>query len=352
LDRNPDAGTAADVQPYRRLEDRVEEKLAEARWDAELTPADRLTLGFAWRGETRRLDGQLSVYAPGGTPAFQFQPTHSRQELGLRTLYGEWSHRANDRLEFKLGSYVDEPSGIQALALPKVVARYQPAGQSYLVFLAYPITATDATELSPVETWAQPLGFDLLGMTDSGWTMSYELHYERPMSRLSLLSLSAFLRDAHGLLLDLEDPRFAPAPNRLLVQRAWVRGGLASIEQTLAGPLSVRLFAQYQSTQDRLTSRELPTFAPWQGGARLDYLDRAGWRGFLALTYVGRRFGDAANQKRLGGVGVLDLRIARQLDLRRALFVQINNLLDRSYESYIGYPQPGRSIQGGVEYRF
>src|SRR5262249_33833603 len=107
-----------------------------------------------------------------------------------------------------IGGYLDRSSGIKALALPKGVARYRPWGRSYLVFLAYPLFRSDATELSPVEAWAQPLGFDQLGFTEDGWAMSYELHYQQPMSRLSLLTLSAFTRSAHGLLLELEDPRF------------------------------------------------------------------------------------------------------------------------------------------------
>src|SRR5439155_21004232 len=113
-------------------------------------------------------------------------------------------------------------------------------GQSYLVFLAYPTFRADVTELSPVEAWAQPFGFDQLSFTNDGSAMSYELHYERPSGRLSLVSLSAFVRNAHGLLLDLQDPRFAPAQNRLLVQRAWIRGARAAFEQVLGRSLSAR----------------------------------------------------------------------------------------------------------------
>ena len=87
------------------------------------------------------------------------------------------------------------------------MARYRPAGRSFLVFLAYPLFRAEVTELSPVEAWAQPFGFDQLAFSEDGSAMSYELHYQQPMSRLSLLTLSAFTRNAHGLLLDLEDPR-------------------------------------------------------------------------------------------------------------------------------------------------
>ena len=48
----------------------------------------------------------------------------------------------------------------------------------------------------------------------------------------------------------------------------------------------------------------------------------------------------------------MDLRIARQLNLHQNLFLQINNLLDRKYTVYESYPQAGRSVVGGVEYRF
>jgi outer membrane receptor protein involved in Fe transport len=362
LDRNPDAGTVADPKPFQRLETSDRQTLAEARWDLVPTPRDRVTFGFAWRNADRDLDGLLQVLDPNGSGAFRLTPTHLRNSGTQRTLYGEWEHRASERFDLKVGGYLDQPSGVDSLALPKVVARYRPVGKSYLVYLAYPTTRSDATELSPVEAWAQPLGFDRLGTTDAGWTMSHELHYERPTSRLGLLSLSAFLRSAHGLLLDLEHPRFAPAPTRLFVPRARIRGGEAAFEHALGRSFSGRLFARYQSTVDRESNRELPYFPRWQGGIRLDYLDRAGWRNFLALTYVGRRAGrggplgggraPGAASGKLAGFPLLDLRLARQLSLRQSLFLQINNLLDREYEVYEGYPESGRSVQAGVEYRF
>jgi Flp pilus assembly protein TadD len=358
LDRNPnsllpDPATALDRKPYSRLDSRVEQTLAEGRWDGDLTRQDRLTLGFAWRDEDRRLNGDLGVVdlTPTG-PVFRREPVRVNDSATLRTFYGEWRHHASDRFELKLGGYLGRTAGTDSVALPKIVARYRPAGHSFLVFLAYPLFRAEVTELSPVEAWAQPFGFDQLAFSEDGSAMSYELHYQQPMSRLSLLTLSAFTRNAHGLLLDLEDPRFAPAPTRLLVTRAQVSGGQAALEHSLSSTLTARVFGRFQDTEDRRTQNELPYFPQWQGGTRLDYLDRAGWRCFAALTYVGRRFADGANTRKLSGFGVVDLRIARQLNLHQNLFLQINNVLDRKYTVYEGYPEAGRSVVGGVEYRF
>jgi hypothetical protein len=358
-DRNPDSllpdpATAVDLKPYLRLATRVEERLAEARWDGAVSGKDRVTVGAAWRDEERRITGDVGIDepAPGGGTVFTRRPFRVRDDVTRRTFYTEWRHRAGDRFDFKLGGYLDRPSGADSLVLPKVVARYRPKGRSFLVFLAYPTFLSDATELSPVEAWAQPFGFDRLGFTEDGWAMSYELHYERPLSRLGLLSLSAFTRNAHGLLLDLEDPRFAPAPNRLLVQRARVSGAQAAYEHALTRTLTGRVFARWQESEDRGSENELPYFPEWQGGVRLDYLDRAGWESFVAVTYVGKRFTDGANATELGGFVVVSARVARQLDLRRYLFVAIENVLDREYEVFAGYPASGRRFVAGMEYRF
>jgi tetratricopeptide (TPR) repeat protein len=350
VDRNPDAGTTADVKPFQRLDNRLEQTLAEGRWDADVTRRDRLTFGFAWRDQDSRLNGLLSATAPGSTGAAE--ATHLENSGTQRTFYSEWRHQAGDRFDLKVGGYLDQSSSVDSLALPKVVARYRPAGHDYLVFLAYPIFRTDATELSPVEAWAQPLGFDRLGFTEDGWAMSYELHYQRPMSRLSMLSLSAFTRSARGLLLEVEDASLAPAPTRPAVARARVTGAQAALEHTLSSTLTARLFAGFQDTEDRRTGRELPSFNPWEGGLRLSYVDRAGWRNFIRFRYEGRRFADLANQRRLPGFFVVDLRLERQLSLRRALFLEITNLLDRRYEPFAGYPAAGRRIVGGAELRF
>jgi tetratricopeptide (TPR) repeat protein len=359
-DRNPNSLTSVDPKQIRRLVSRNDHLLAEARWDARISPASRLTAGFGWRDERRRVNGEiLGVIDPTtGSPRPGPLDPDVRVDATARTFYAEWWRRANDRLELKVGGRLDRSSEANALGLPKVVLQYRPSGRSYLVFLTYPTFPSDATEISPVEAWSQPFGIDRVGYTDSGYARSYELHYQHPSSRLSMLTITAFTREARGLLLDLEDPQYAPTSNLFLVARARIRGAQMAYEHGFSPTFSVRLFVRYADTEDRATGQELPYFSNWQGGLRFDYLNRAGWRGFLALTQEGPRVTldtrslDPDARRRLAGSTLVDLRIARQLDTLHSLFVQVSNLLDRDRAPFEGYPASGRTILGGIEYRF
>jgi tetratricopeptide (TPR) repeat protein len=357
-DRNPDSLAptpefAADPKPFQRLETRVEEILGEARWDARFGDRDHLTLGVAVSDQERKARGLLGKLEPTdvGT-VFRREWVEERESPLTTTLYAEWRRALGRRLTLTLGNYWGRESGTGSVSRPKFVAHYRPDRASNIAFLAYPSFRMDVSDLAPVELWAQPFGFDLLGLVEDGAAMSYELHYDRSLNAGGAVSLSAFTRRVNGLLLDLEDPEMAPAPSRLPVRRAAINGAQAAYEQWLSRAVTGRVWVRYQETSDRATGLDLPYFADWQGGLRFDYLDRAGWRGALGATWIGSRYVDSENSRRLGGFFLLDLRLSRQIGLRQNLYVQVNNLLGRRYQRYEGYPEAGRTISGGVEWRF
>jgi superkiller protein 3 len=357
-DLNPDSLAptpefAVDPKPFQRLETRVDEILGEARWDARFGDRDRLTLGGAVSEQERTTRGLLGKLEPtdAGT-VFRREWVEERESPLTTTLYAEWRRAISPRLTLTLGNYWGHESGAGSVSRPKFVAHYRPDKGSNLAFLVYPTFRMDVSELAPVELWAQPFGLDLLGLVEDGAAMSYELHYDRSLSPGGAVSLSAFTRRVNGLLLDLEDPEQAPAPSRLPVRRAEISGVQASYEQWLSRAVTGRAWARYQGSSDRVTGLDLPYLPDWQAGLRFDYLDKTGWQGAFGATWVGSRYADGENSRQLGGFFLMDLRVAKQIGLRQSLYVQVNNLLNRSYERYEGYPEAGRTISGGVEFRF
>ena len=84
----------------------------------------------------------------------------------------------------------------------------------------------------------------------------------------------------------------------------------------------------------------------------MDFIDDNGIRLGLEGVWIDDRFHDAANAQVVGDYVVFNLRARYQRDLHQSFFLDVNNLTDRDYITYAGYPQSGIAILGGVEYRF
>lgn len=74
------------------------------------------------------------------------------------------------------------------------------------------------------------------------------------------------------------------------------------------------------------------------------------WRLGGALTAFSARFDDSANTARLGGFATLDLHADWRLARPWTLGLRLNNVVDRNYQTVLGYNQPGR--EGFVVLRY
>ena len=66
---------------------------------------------------------------------------------------------------------------------------------------------------------------------------------------------------------------------------------------------------------------------------------------------VGDRFDDAANKKRMGGYGLVNLFADYRLDREWTLFARANNLFDKEYELARDFATPGASVFVGLRYQ-
>lgn len=350
----PDPFSALDQNPFRKKRVSSDEAVAEARWDCRPSSTTAWRAIAALRRSDLGLNGSLGVVdisAP--LPVFTWAPVDDQSKVTTRSLFLEQDRELSDRFSLTLGGHFANGTDSGRIGLPKIVGKYAGRQGERLTFVAQPLFRASAADLRPVEPWAQTRDFDITDLTADGSAMSYEVHYERPGSSARLLRLSAFMHRVHGLLVEVEDPALAPMPERALIPRAVVSGLEASYEQWLTPAMTLTLSGRWQrSSDERNGDTRIVQYPEKSALARLDYLDRAGWRLKLALEAVGPRYGDRGNTQLLPGYGLVSARVARQLDLHRELFIEASNLLDKQYQIYRGYPERGRVVQAGFGYRF
>ncbi|MES2635594.1 MAG: TonB-dependent receptor [Pseudomonadota bacterium] len=93
----------------------------------------------------------------------------------------------------------------------------------------------------------------------------------------------------------------------------------------------------------RTNGRQLPRRAKTQLTAGADYTMGA-WRFGGSVLHVGDRFDDAANLTPLGAYTTADIYADWQVARDFHVQAKVNNLADRTYETALGYNQPGRSF--------
>jgi len=102
--------------------------------------------------------------------------------------------------------------------------------------------------------------------------------------------------------------------------------------------------------RDRTTGNLLPGRS--KRALRLDTDRRFGDTGVGAtLRAHSYRYDDVANNVRLSGYGLLDLRLAQHLAKGWSVRAQVKNLFDKDYQTRSGYNEPGREIFVSLAYQ-
>ncbi len=147
---------------------------------------------------------------------------------------------------------------------------------------------------------------------------------------------------------------FIPSgPRPANVPRARVDGLGLSYEGQLAG---WALAASTEHLDPRVdegaanVGNQLPRRARKTARLSADSPQWNGWSVGAGLNAVGARYDDAANTRRLGGYGVVDLNADWRFAPAWALGLKLNNLTGRDYETVYGYNQPGREVFVSLRY--
>jgi len=115
------------------------------------------------------------------------------------------------------------------------------------------------------------------------------------------------------------------------------------------GWLSHRVSAEYKDPKDRITDKQLQLIS--RKGAK--WVTEAQWQQFdgsLSWIYQGERYGNTANTTELGGYSVWNLAVGYKVTPALKVSGKINNLLDKEYQTAVGYPADERAYYITMDY--
>ncbi len=141
----------------------------------------------------------------------------------------------------------------------------------------------------------------------------------------------------------------APADMPTNLGAAEIQGFELSYAGEIAG-FKVGANLNLQNPEDEATGLLLPRRAEQHGALRLERRTGA-WSLGGETVFSGHRYDDAANTRRLGGYGIVNVYAGYALDKEWVLQARANNLFDRQYELAQGYNTPGANIFVGVRYQ-
>jgi len=352
-DDNPDA-VIRDPKPFRWIDLTVEGLTAEVRWDHALDDERSLIAGVAAFDEQREVRGLLgTTNPPGFDEPVTWQPFANSEDRAALTGYGWYRTPVAERTDLMVGGRIAFRDGIDAVARPEGYVRHRFPPDGTLVLLTRPVLRDDVSELAPVNDWALRPWISPLDLTTGGYSQSWEAVYELAPRDGTILRGAIFHREMRNLIVDLEDPRWAPGVAGQVLASGTLCGGEVEWERPIGEDFSAGIFLRFtDSENDDAGGLEIPFQPEWTGLLRLDYLDEHGTRIGVQWLHIGRRWADFANTMRLGSYNVVNLRMAHQLDLQTDLFLSIDNLLSDDYAFWPGYPADGTRVRGGVQYRF
>jgi vitamin B12 transporter len=186
-------------------------------------------------------------------------------------------------------------------------------------------------------------------------TLNYEAGIRQELPAGTTLELTGFItqaknfieKNADGVYTNYQKLRFAGVESVLTMR---------PVEA-----LMLRLAATWLDTKDESDDsqrQELQYRPEWTLIAESRYRFNFGLTAFASLRYVANQYFYADNtdpleKKKLNDFTVVNLRLSQKIfKTGLNIYAGADNLFDENYEESYGLPQPGRTIYGGVEYRF
>ncbi len=108
----------------------------------------------------------------------------------------------------------------------------------------------------------------------------------------------------------------------------------------------------YTDTENKQTGKELSRRPKHKLNLNLNYRPWEKLNLNLGINYVGQRWNDADNKKRVDSYTRVDLAISYDICDYAQLFGRVENLLDKQYQEVLDYSAPGASFYGGVKLTF
>ena len=114
--------------------------------------------------------------------------------------------------------------------------------------------------------------------------------------------------------------------------------------------LTHKVSADFKDPKDTVRDKQLQRIAK-RNARWLTQAQWQQWEGSVSWIYQGERYDDADNSVVLGGYSLWDLGVGYHLTQQFKIDGRLANLLDKEYETTLGYPADGRSVYVSVNYQ-
>ncbi len=189
------------------------------------------------------------------------------------------------------------------------------------------------------------------------WSLNYEAGVEQDLPAKTLLSVTGFIIDAHNFIEAVNTgPSVSVAENH---DKYLFRGFEISAENRYIQNLLVRAsysFMHSQNDDPGIHTDELQYRPRDKVALDANYRFRCGTSINATLLYVANQYdvsNDGLQALRMPSYTVVNLKVNQSLmNNSLDLYIGVRNLFDENYADNFGYPQAGRTVYGGMRYRF
>jgi vitamin B12 transporter len=292
--------------------------------------AHQASLGGDFRAER----GDSQGYVDFGTPV----PTDYR--LSRRTIgaFAEWRYQIFDPLLLQTSVRSDDPQGFASRTTSRFGLRYEP-----LPSLALKLNWGEGFKLPSFFA----LGHALVGNPDlqpeTGRGADFGIEW-RLLRTMTITATGFFNR--YRNLIDFDPEAFTNVNRREVV----TRGGEGQLYWQPLPTLTVQGQLTYTDIDVVGENRVLLGRPAWKGGVWMDWEFQPNWRLGLDHQWTGgipsaSLHTGATVTSKLEAYSRVDWRLAWQTSERLQLSLAVDNLLDESYQTSIGFPGSGRTLR-------
>jgi len=180
--------------------------------------------------------------------------------------------------------------------------------------------------------------------------LTFEFGSELEFSKFFKTGLTYFRSDYDKLIKWQKDSDNINRPKN--IDSATIQGVEQEFKIKAFDNLDIEIGYTYLRAKDDKTGKYLTYQPKHKVNLSLFYKGPAGLNFGLKGEFVDRRFDNAANTIYAKRYYVLGLRFNKKVNNRLDLFMNIDNLLNKKYQSRCGYPLPGFSLTSGMKLEF
>ena len=289
---------------------------------------------LSFRHENGDVKAVIADLFPGG-----FQQERDTWSWGGELRY------ARERVQFDMGLRVDDSDDSAAETSPRVGGSARVGPHQTRVKASW----AEGFKLPSFFALGEPnVGNpDLKPEKSRGFDAGIEQLFGSGKGRVSLIYY-------RNLFTDLID--FSPEQFRL-VNRSRVRtqGLEAEARGRLTGSVQIAGHLTYVDFEIEGSDEPLRDRPRWRGGVRLDWRFHRRAQLHFDNSWVGARYDfqiPVPEQDQVGGYALTALAVSYRPVEDLTLFARIDNLLDRQFHHFVGFPDPGIYARFGLRYRF